>query len=540
MLLKNAVHAVVMLDSSWQKRTPQEFETDWLRLLLDHRGIRQITLAGNVTPFASVAHHRKIRVADGVWDEAKLIAEAALEKKTQAVLRLRHSAPFRFPLSRRLLDAALEGYHEQAYGGYFQLDLHDLPYDGMIVEVLGKDAAAALASGKMVLNWLTANLAGYKGFPVAQSNLPLAARVDFLDNPRVEYYSFPRFIALEASRLCNLRCTMCALHSDFIDHSHTDGHPKHFRLDKYHWILEQMAPYKDHLWLAPQFWGEPFMSPYLKDMIRAARDKGMMLSFTTNGTLWDEDMIDYLIRQGVYAICVSMDGATKETFEQVRIGASFEKVVDNLHRLLKRKAELKSATPYLQINMALFPENRHEQEKLLADWMGKADFVSISNHCVNNVVPELHYRPDRIPCPTLWQAMQINTNGDVIACCRDSSYEEVMGNAYETPILEIWNNAKYRHFRAKHIKREWTDIPMCVRCDSWSCRSRRVERAGNLLVNTYPFYKHFLPVPAGIDAAAPAPAAVQPNLQLLDRAGDTGRAPERTLINIGTLNRKAS
>ena len=67
-----------------------------------------------------------------------------------------------------------------------------------------------------------------------------------MDDPRVEYFSFPKFIALEASRLCNLKCTMCALHSDFIDHSHTDHHPKHFRLDKYHWILEQMAPYVGH------------------------------------------------------------------------------------------------------------------------------------------------------------------------------------------------------------------------------------------------------------------------------------------------------
>ena len=32
-----------------------------------------------------------------------------------------------------------------------------------------------------------------------------------------------------------------------------------------------MAPFSNHLVLAPQFWGEPFMSPYLKEMISAAR-----------------------------------------------------------------------------------------------------------------------------------------------------------------------------------------------------------------------------------------------------------------------------
>jgi len=530
---KDAVHAVVFLDATWQKRTHDEFAADWLAPLHDHPAIRQVTIAGDAARLAGVATHPKVRLVDGETDEAKAITLAARDSSAP-ILRLRHSSLFRFPLAKGLLDAAIDGYHEHAPGGYYQVDLCDLPYDGMTVEVLGPGATHALAAGRMTLDWVSANLSEHKTFPVAQGNLPIKARLDFLDNPKVEYYSFPKFIALEASRLCNLRCTMCALHSDFIDHSHTDHHPKHFYLDKYQWILEQMAPYKDYLCLAPQFWGEPFMSPYLKDMIRAARDRGFLLTFTTNGTLWDDDMIDFMIAQKVWALCVSMDGATKETYEQVRIGASYDKVVYNINRLLERKKALNSPTPYLQINMALFPENRHEQQKMIDDWMGKADFVSISNHCVNNVVPELHFRPERVPCPTLWTAMHINTNGDVIACCRDSSYEEVMGNAYETPILDIWNNEKYRYFRKTHLIGAWDDIPMCVRCDSWACRSKRVLRQGDMLVNQYPFYQHFMPIPK-VDTAQTVPAP-----HFMDRVKDTGRAIKQTLISLGTRIRKAS
>jgi radical SAM protein with 4Fe4S-binding SPASM domain len=539
MFWKDAVKAVVVLDAYWHKRTPEEFEADWVRPLAEHPGISQVLLAGDVARYAAVAAHPKFRLLEGTPDdEAKYIAAVAREEDTRAILRLRHSSVFRFPLKTSLLDAAIDGYHARARGGYFQVDLFDLPYDAMTVEVIGRDAARYLEQGTMPLDWTGVKLRPGWPFPVEQTNLAMAARADYLDDPRVEYFSFPKFIALEASRLCNLKCTMCALHSDFIDHSHTDHHPKHFRLDKYHWILEQMSPYVGHAFLAPQFWGEPFMSPYLKDMILAARAKGFMLSFTTNGTLWDDEMIDFLIHQGVYAVCVSMDGATKETYEQVRIGANYDKVIGNLHKLLKRKQDLGSKTPYLQVNMALFPENRHEKEKLLRDWTGKADFISVSNHCVNSVVPELHYRPERIPCPTLWQAMHINTNGDVIACCRDSSYEEVMGNAYTTPILDIWNNDKYRYFRKKHLLHEWMDIPMCVRCDSWGCRSKRVVRRDNYLVHQYPFYEHFIPVPEGMEDLPPVTA--EPPTPLLDRVKETGRALKRTLINIGTLGRKAS
>jgi radical SAM protein with 4Fe4S-binding SPASM domain len=536
MLLHQALAVVIVLDEAWRERTPEEFAGDWLAPLTEHAAVREVILAGDVARFASVATHPRIHLRNGDADEARHIAHAARSEGIAAVLRLRHAAAFRFPLTPELLDAAIDGYCRKAQGGYFQLDLTDLPYPAMTVEVFGRAAAEALGRGKINLDWVTAHLNQDGSFPVERSNLPMAARTSYLDNPKVEYFSFPRFIALEASRLCNLRCTMCALHSDFIDHSHTETHPKHFHLDKYRWILDQLGPYRDSISVAPQFWGEPFMSPHLRDMILYAEEKGIRLGFTTNGTLWDDDMIDFMIKHKVQTLFVSMDGATRETYEQVRIGASYDKLVHNLHRLIERKKALGSATPYLTINMALFPENRHEQDKMIQDWLGRANMVAISNHCVNNVVPELHFGLERIPCPTLWDAMHINTNGDVIPCCRDSGYEEVMGNAYETPILEIWNNDRYRLFRKKHMLREWMDIPICARCDSWTCRSKRIVRRGDLVIHQFPFYQQIVAVPAAVARTPIADAAAA----VLVAVKETSQLVRRTLINLTPLGRKAS
>src|SRR5207248_2365575 len=105
--------------------------------------------------------------------------------------------------------------------------------------------------------------------------------------------------------------------------------------------------------------------------------------------------------------------------------------------------------------------------------------------------------------------------------------------------LEIWNNEKYRHFRRKHLLREWMDIPICARCDSWSCRSKQVVRKGDLVVHQTPFYRHMTPVP--LEADAP-PAAVPFGLldHMIDGAKATGGAIKRTLINLTTVRRKAS
>ncbi len=528
----DTARAVVFLDDQWRRRSPEEFARDWLDPLLAHPGLDGVTVGGAAERFASVLARPKVRVHAGDA-EADLLRAAAAD--AAAVLRLRHHTTHRFPLTARLIDAALDGAAARAPGGYFQLDCNDLPYPPLTAEVLGAAALAALAGGTLTLDWATAAAGRSWPFPVASASVPHAVRLDYLDNPDVGLFRFPRFVALEASRLCNLRCTMCALHSDFIDHSHTDDHPKHFDLGRYRALLDQLEPYRDDVNVAPQFWGEPFMSPHLRDMITYARHKGIRLCFTTNGTLWDDELIDFMIREGVNLLCVSLDGATRETYEQVRIGARFETVVRNLNRLIERKQALGSPTPYLQINMALFPENRHEQDRLIQDWLGRANVVSISNHCVNNVVPELHFRPERIPCPTLWEGMHINTNGDVIACCNDTRYEEVMGNVFTTPILDVWNNEKYRDFRGKHLRRQWTDIPMCVRCDSWACKTRQVVRQGGLLIHQTPFYRHFAPAPGECSETPVGDAAAT----VLYAVREAGAAVKRTLVNL-SLRRRAS
>jgi hypothetical protein len=55
-----------------------------------------------------------------------------------------------------------------------------------------------------------------------------------------------------------------------------------------------------------------------------------------------------------------------------------------------------------------------------------------------------------------------------------------------------------------------------------------------MLVNQYPFYQHFMPIPK-VDAAQTVPAP-----HFMDRVKDTGRAIKQTLISLGTRMRKAS
>src|SRR5439155_14111878 len=110
-----------------------------------------------------------------------------------------------------------------------------------------------------LLDWNYAKMRHSGHFPMERGIAAYETRCEYLENPLVEYFTFPKFMALESSRLCNLRCTMCVTHSDFIDHSHLEKYPKHFDMSKYESILDQMVPYREYMSIAPQFQGEPFM-----------------------------------------------------------------------------------------------------------------------------------------------------------------------------------------------------------------------------------------------------------------------------------------
>ena len=51
-------------------------------------------------------------------------------------------------------------------------------------------------------------------------------------------------------------------------------------------------------------------------------------------------------------------------------------------------------------------------------------------------------------CPWPWQSSYIVANGDVVSCCQiaDSSVVK-MGNMFDGPFADIWNNDKYRELR---------------------------------------------------------------------------------------------
>jgi len=171
-----------------------------------------------------------------------------------------------------------------------------------------------------------------------------------------------RLVQLESAIACNLRCVMCPW-------------PEYARKVDNKGIMEPevWAAIQPHLEEIQSIdftgGGEPLMQPRLVEWITEAHAAGCETGFLTNGTLLTPEKSAAAIEAGVDWVCVSVDGARKETYEAIRRGAKFETVCDHIAAL---NAVRKGNRPKLMINFVMMPDNVGELEDLvdLADRLG--------------------------------------------------------------------------------------------------------------------------------------------------------------------------
>jgi MoaA/NifB/PqqE/SkfB family radical SAM enzyme len=104
--------------------------------------------------------------------------------------------------------------------------------------------------------------------------------------------------------------------------------------------------------------GEPFLNPDFLAMLEFVKTRKLApaVSFSTNATLLDQDIIETLVRLQIDKIGISIDGL-QGTFETIRKGARLSSIVQNVDYFKQVKDELKSEKPRLEANFVLMKDN---------------------------------------------------------------------------------------------------------------------------------------------------------------------------------------
>jgi MoaA/NifB/PqqE/SkfB family radical SAM enzyme len=129
--------------------------------------------------------------------------------------------------------------------------------------------------------------------------------------------------------------------------------------------------------------GEPLFHPGIIDMISQAKSWGASVELITNGTLLDEKRSRQLIAAGLDVLWVSLDGATPESYTDVRLGAALPRVIENIDRFRTMRPTAQSPSPEIGIVFVAMDRNYRD----LPDLLRLARKLGATRFLVSNVLP---------------------------------------------------------------------------------------------------------------------------------------------------------
>ena len=162
----------------------------------------------------------------------------------------------------------------------------------------------------------------------------------------------PTYLQVEPVGQCNLRCQMCAI--QFRQDGPPFGPLAFMAFDKFTDLIDTWTGLEElHL----QGLGEPMMHPRFFDMVTYAARKGIRVTTNSNLTLLNERRARACVASGLDCLHVSIDGATAETYERIRVRSHLDKVVRNLGLLRTARSQSDHDLPRVRMVMVLMRQN---------------------------------------------------------------------------------------------------------------------------------------------------------------------------------------
>jgi MoaA/NifB/PqqE/SkfB family radical SAM enzyme len=283
--------------------------------------------------------------------------------------------------------------------------------------------------------------------------------------PRIP--SKPLTLLLLINRGCNLRCSFCDL---------WEGHV-HMPLDRLLTLLDQAAAIGTKTLVITG--GEPFLHPDLFTAVAAAKDRGMAVNITTNGTLIDKRWAE-LSGSGVDSLSFSIDGleethdrlrgqkgcwkrtwAAIERVRQVGITTSVYSVATNenvgeLVAIYERAKALGCGYDFWPVNDAedLYITTPQDRET----WAEAVAHIAAAEPAVAGrrafYTEGLDYHAGELPggavrCLGLVDQYGVTYEGDLLPCCVWGGEGLKVGNVFETPLTELWRSPSVQNYRQR-------------------------------------------------------------------------------------------
>jgi MoaA/NifB/PqqE/SkfB family radical SAM enzyme len=305
---------------------------------------------------------------------------------------------------------------------------------------------------------------------------------------RVRVESSPYLLIIDPCNFCNLRCPLCPTGLNDLGREQSMMSFDHFK----HYI-DPHVPYLFEAYL--HNWGESLLNKDVFKMIDYAQSRNVGTNLSSNLVIASSEDLDNMIDSGLEYLVVSLDGASPETYSQYRIRGDWQRVVDNMAELIRRRNARGKTTPVVEWQFIVMKPNQHEVAK--AEAMAKEIGVDLIRFIPVGMPFEFRNRkevadtwfPDGVkgrkesdhteqqygqagkpsPCFYLYRSMVVNADGGVSPCCvvykKNRDFAQLTDATIDVPSL--WNNDKFQSARSLFSaeKLEKRRPTVCDTCD---------------------------------------------------------------------------
>lgn len=322
----------------------------------------------------------------------------------------------------------------------------------------------------------------------------------------------PRNLQIEVTGACNLRCRMC-----LVRYRPALGPAASMSFETFRRLMDELPDVRS---VTLQGLGEPLMAPDIFQMIEYCRVRRVNCGFNSNATLLTARTSLRLIEAGLDWLHISIDGASKETYEFVRDQSRWEIVERNVSGLVSLMRQLDVERPALSIVMVLMRNNFRDLPAVVrraAEWGIPRVRAQNLSHDFSDAPPEtyrsiaefvqdqsvVHQPPEeigpvlqealaeaqrfgislRLPrmeerppqgqvngmnvgCDWPWRSAYVNWDSGVQPCCMVMGSDRVrLGSLQDASFADIWESEDYARFREGLMN--GNPHPVCRGCSAY-------------------------------------------------------------------------
>ncbi len=287
----------------------------------------------------------------------------------------------------------------------------------------------------------------------------------------------PVSYSIEPTNHCNLKCPECPSGMGVLTRPLGLLNFEDFKN-----IVDEV--YKTGFYIQLFFQGEPFINKNLDKMIGYAQSKNMYVSISTNGHFINEENAETVLQHAPDKLIYSIDGLDEESYQNYRIGGTFEQADNGLRSLIKKKKELKLKKPFVELQFIVMKQNENQLDDVLSygeeagvdkvvfktmqvsSYENAAKFLPSNKKFRRYIIENGNFSfkgKIKNHCFALWRTSVITWDGKVVPCCFDKDAGHQVGAMNGKAFENVWNSQDFNQFRAK-ILRNRKSVDICTNC----------------------------------------------------------------------------